>query len=212
MNLPALAIITPKALGGCYTALAQLGSVPPPGNQCSFHLLIHTPRIDRSRPGHPACRQQLSAALLSSPDHRWPAMDPGERAWCSRSLVAGEGEITGGYWAARDDWQHLARQIKLECSVMICIWIDRRLSGWVSKICGWMDGSIEQCVGRWMELRCHSDKWRRGLKKSICPAEECNNNKVLGVIFTPASLQPLSIKENHYEDLFVWWIICVGIK
>lgn len=49
-----------------------LGSVPPSGNQCSFYLLIHTPRIDLCRPGHPACRQQLNTAFLPSLEHRWP--------------------------------------------------------------------------------------------------------------------------------------------
>lgn len=65
MNLPAPA---PRGLAPPH----PLGSVPPSGNQCSFYLLIHTPRIDLCRPGHPACRQQLNTAFLPSLEHRWP--------------------------------------------------------------------------------------------------------------------------------------------
>lgn len=47
----------PEDLSGCDEALAPFGSGLPPGNQCSFYLLVHTPHIDLCSPGHPACRQ-----------------------------------------------------------------------------------------------------------------------------------------------------------
>lgn len=87
MSLPALAIIIPQ---GTQRVLAKRGRVPPPGNKCSFYLLIHAPNIDSRRPGHPTCRQQLRPAPLSGTENRWTTWTR-ETTWWSRSLEVGEG-------------------------------------------------------------------------------------------------------------------------
>lgn len=78
---------------------------------------------------------------------------------------------------------------------MVCIWIDRRVSGRVSKICGWMDGFIDQRIDGWMEIRCHSDEGggAQEIIAMICPAEEYNSKVHQG---RSRCLHPLSIKEN----------------
>lgn len=45
-----------------------------------------------------------------------------------------------------------------------------------------MDGSLEQSMDRWMEIRCHSDEGggAQKLSAAICPAEECEQHSKPG--------------------------------
>lgn len=144
----------PQDLGWCHAALAPpFGSMPPPGSQSSFYSLIHTPRIDLCRPGHPACRHQLSTAFTSSLLSRWPT-------WTQKwglgvpDLYCGMIGV-GKYWAVRGHWQRQARWTKWWCCVMV--------RGWADTWLGWQMGknwSTVHCgtVGRWgpgvMMMRC----------------------------------------------------------
>lgn len=53
--------------------------------------------------------------------------------------------------------------------------LDGWVGVWVSKMGGWMDGSIDQCMDRWMGIRCHIE-YEGGaqlITAPISPAEEC---------------------------------------